>query len=366
VNARPFPLASLERLTRAEVEAGAKLRRVLRTTVRVDAFAAALAEVVALPVSVVDRGVRRADPTKSAESSVAILVATAEGGATGLVEVEAALAAKIAAAAIGRPAPRITDTARPAPAELCGAAAAIFLTASRRAHAGRALRIVAAGPAARLARDFAAANGDATTAWLTIVVGEDAFDARVTVAASAVPAADASVDVLASLGEAPIALPLVVATCLSTRAELRALVVGDAFLVPKGTLREAGGLLVGAAALVPARAERGLGADLAEGGRLVLRGRVESFPWERAITDDTVTKTLEVLEDAPVVVRVELGAVEMKAGEWAALGPGDVIALGRRVGDPAVLRVSGVEVARGELVQVEGDFGVRIVGKGSR
>lgn len=71
--------------------------------------------------------------------------------------------------------------------------------------------------------------------------------------------------------------------------------------------------------------------------------------------------TLEVLEDAPVVVRVELGAVEMKAREWAALAPGDVVPLGRKLGDPASLRVGGVEVARGELVQVDGEYGVRIL-----
>lgn len=73
--------------------------------------------------------------------------------------------------------------------------------------------------------------------------------------------------------------------------------------------------------------------------------------------------TLEVIEDAPVVVRVELGALEMKARDWAALAPGDVVTLGRKLGDPAILRVGGVEVARGELVQVDGEYGVRILGR---
>lgn len=73
--------------------------------------------------------------------------------------------------------------------------------------------------------------------------------------------------------------------------------------------------------------------------------------------------TLEVLEDAPVVVRVELGVVEMKARDWAHLSPGDVVTLGRKLGDPAVLRIGGVEVARGELVQVDGEVGVRILGR---
>ena len=62
-------------------------------------------------------------------------------------------------------------------------------------------------------------------------------------------------------------------------------------------------------------------------------------------------------------MRVELGTVEMKAREWAALGPGDVVALGRKIGDPAILRVGGVELARGELVQVEGEMAVRIIAR---
>ena len=73
--------------------------------------------------------------------------------------------------------------------------------------------------------------------------------------------------------------------------------------------------------------------------------------------------TARVLDDAPVVVRVELGTVEMKAREWAELAPGDVIALGRKLGEPAILRVAGVEVARGELVQIDGEYGVRILAR---
>jgi flagellar motor switch/type III secretory pathway protein FliN len=64
--------------------------------------------------------------------------------------------------------------------------------------------------------------------------------------------------------------------------------------------------------------------------------------------------------ESPVVVRVEVGAVTLSAREWAELGPGDVIETGRRIADPVVLRVAGREVARGELVNLEGELGVRI------
>ena len=67
--------------------------------------------------------------------------------------------------------------------------------------------------------------------------------------------------------------------------------------------------------------------------------------------------------ETPVVVRVEVGSAQMTAREWAALGAGDVVALGKRIGENVVLRVGGAEVARGELVDIEGEVGVRIVAR---
>ncbi len=67
--------------------------------------------------------------------------------------------------------------------------------------------------------------------------------------------------------------------------------------------------------------------------------------------------------ETPVVVRVEVGSAQMSAREWAQVGAGDVIALGKRIGENVVLRVGGVEVARGELVDLEGEIGVRIVAR---
>jgi flagellar motor switch protein FliM len=73
--------------------------------------------------------------------------------------------------------------------------------------------------------------------------------------------------------------------------------------------------------------------------------------------DDLVAAVGEV----PVRVRVEIGEALMAARDWASLGRGDVVALGRRVGEPVLLRVEGVALARGELVDLEGEVAVRIV-----
>jgi flagellar motor switch/type III secretory pathway protein FliN len=370
----PFRFAALEQLTRVDVESAARMRRAARDFVNVGAFEAALAELTGARIRIQVGRLRRLDAARGSDDALGVVVALAGERTTDrrvLIEVEGALGASLAARALRQKAPRIVEGSRaPSPA-LAGALAAVLVAVARRAHAGLVTKVVAAGPGADLARDLLLVERNVTTATLTVVVDDDAFEARVSVPDAFVPLAEGrafSEDALSAMGDASIALPLVMTTTLATRADLMALAPGDV-LVPtaKAALARAreDGAVLGAVALVAPTSERGLSADLAEGGRLVVRGLLESHPWieERSMTSDATRTTLEVLEDAPVIVRVELGSVEMKAREWAELAPGDVVALGRRVGDPAILRVGGVELARGELVQVDGEYGVRIVAR---
>jgi flagellar motor switch/type III secretory pathway protein FliN len=76
---------------------------------------------------------------------------------------------------------------------------------------------------------------------------------------------------------------------------------------------------------------------------------------------DDKPELIDAIGDVPVLVRVELGEARMAARDWASVGKGDVVALGRRVGESVVLRVGGVVVARGDLVEIDGEVGVRIV-----
>src|SRR5690606_29005602 len=99
---------------------------------------------------------------------------------------------------------------------------------------------------------------------------------------------------LESLGDVVLALPLVVATTRATRADVRALAPGDALLVPELSPVDGRGALTGPASLVAPRSERGLACDLAGGGRLVLRGSLESHPWDPPMSADT-TVTAQVL-----------------------------------------------------------------------
>jgi flagellar motor switch protein FliN len=63
--------------------------------------------------------------------------------------------------------------------------------------------------------------------------------------------------------------------------------------------------------------------------------------------------------DLPVVVR--FGRTELPLRTLTRLGPGSVIDLGRTPDEPVELMVSNRVVARGEVVIVGGNYGIRII-----
>ena len=64
--------------------------------------------------------------------------------------------------------------------------------------------------------------------------------------------------------------------------------------------------------------------------------------------------------DVELEATLRFGCREMPLGEILELGPGDVVELDRQVSDPVDLIVGGKIVARGEVVLVNGNFGLRI------
>jgi flagellar motor switch/type III secretory pathway protein FliN len=163
------------------------------------------------------------------------------------------------------------------------------------------------------------------------------------------------------LGPIEIAVPLVAGVSLASRGELLGLQPGDAWLCGDGWMLDASA--EGRCVLAAPGAERGVAVDLAKTGEIVLRDEAVDLAVDvdadEAMTDADGALANAVL-DAPIVVRVEVGAVSMLARDWAKLAPGDVVLAGRRIAEPAVLRVAGREVARGELVNVDGELAVRI------
>jgi flagellar motor switch protein FliN/FliY len=69
---------------------------------------------------------------------------------------------------------------------------------------------------------------------------------------------------------------------------------------------------------------------------------------------------LELLLDVELEAALRFGCKELPLGEILDLGPGDVVQLDRNVVDPVDLIVGDKIVARGEVVLVDGNFGLRV------
>lgn len=77
--------------------------------------------------------------------------------------------------------------------------------------------------------------------------------------------------------------------------------------------------------------------------------------------DDNLAESEPILGDVPIAVIVELGRVELTADEVIRLRAGQVIELGRSPSDAVDLVVGGKLLAKGELVEIDGALGVRIL-----
>lgn len=102
------------------------------------------------------------------------------------------------------------------------------------------------------------------------------------------------------------------------------------------------------------------------GSRWSLRLAPGRSPEERqTMTVDKTTSadtTLdEVLATAPIELAVELGRLQLSASSLTQLRAGDCVELAQEVGAPVSLVVAGREIGEGELVDIEGQVGVRIL-----
>jgi flagellar motor switch protein FliN/FliY len=86
---------------------------------------------------------------------------------------------------------------------------------------------------------------------------------------------------------------------------------------------------------------------------------VEFEPLHHAPADIT-GHPLELLNDVELGVTVELGRTRMLLKEILQLAPGSVIELDRAAGGPVDLLVNNTLIARGEVVVIDEEFGIRI------
>jgi type III secretion system YscQ/HrcQ family protein len=333
-----YPWGALEPISRAALGVASGARQSLKGST--ERSARALGELLELPCEIV---VRRSLLGRVPALGQALWLSR-DTLALGVLA-EPALSAFLAARVLRRVEP-LADPSQPLSPALAGLLAALAVETARRT--GVATTLLGAPPIGE----------EALVVELTLLLEGRPFSLTLYVVGA--PVAEPAPPRLEQLGQLPLKLPLVVASVAVDRQELLGLEIGGALVLGEGASIDSSG--AGYGVLVSPLGERGIVAILRPDGRLVLGEPTEArLSVERDKPSQSEGETLtDVLLDTPVVVRVELGAVSMSARQWAQLGPGDVIETAQRIAEPVVLRIAGREVGRGELVNVDGQVGVRI------
>ena len=337
----PYPWAGLERVARATARKAGQARRALERSGLLERFAPALGELLGSEVAVSLRTLSyRTEPPTTPACRLAFAVG--DGPAVSVVAVEPALATAALGRLLGRPV-GLGSTDQALDAQLSGALAAIVIEAARRAGGTEPLRMAS----------WPGAGEPGVAAGLTVLLDGRPYEAMVFVSG-----ADLAPDEAPVLPELPIALCLVVGAATAEPGALASLRPGDAWLAGAGWWID--GSLAGRGLLVAPAGETGIAVELLPDAQLLVREVASVAVEVENMTDEISQAAVDAALEAPVVVRVEMGAVSMTARQWAQLRAGDVIETGKRIAEPVTLRIAGRVVARGDLVDIEGELGVRI------
>lgn len=90
------------------------------------------------------------------------------------------------------------------------------------------------------------------------------------------------------------------------------------------------------------------------------RAVAEATPTVTAYNPPLIAHGLELLRDVAMEVTAQIGSTRMTVSELLSLTDGAVIELDRAAGAPADLLVNGHLIARGEVVVIDENFGLRI------
>lgn len=83
-------------------------------------------------------------------------------------------------------------------------------------------------------------------------------------------------------------------------------------------------------------------------------------PLGESTADETQRRSIDLLMDVSMRVSVELGRSTMTVESVLALGPGSVVELNKLAGEPVDVMINERLIARGEVVVVDENFGVRV------
>jgi len=76
---------------------------------------------------------------------------------------------------------------------------------------------------------------------------------------------------------------------------------------------------------------------------------------------DTSPHSLDLILDVTIELTVELGRKSMLIKDILGLGPGSIVELNKLAGEPVDLLVNNKLLARGEVVVINENFGIRII-----
>jgi type III secretion protein Q len=150
------------------------------------------------------------------------------------------------------------------------------------------------------------------------------------------------------------------------RSELAALSPGDVVIPERSSLLRSVGGLAGHAELHVLGSRQVLwrcvprGSDLLLDSPATLEENIAMSETKRIDLPAVLGGDGEPLGDAPVELCLELARFTLRLDELSALRRGEVLSTGRAIGERVLLSAGGRAVAHGELVDVDGEIGVRI------
>ncbi len=104
-------------------------------------------------------------------------------------------------------------------------------------------------------------------------------------------------------------------------------------------------------------ADEGVGADSVQMPNMVKQAQ---FPQLSQDEGEIPSQNIGLLLDVPMPISIELGRTAMTIESILDLGPGSVVELNKLAGEPVDLLVNNKLIAKGEVVVVDENFGIRI------
>jgi type III secretion system YscQ/HrcQ family protein len=369
VTARPFPYAALARFSAADA---ALLRGALRALTTPSARATAEAEALLGVRAELRPGVVELWPAADARAALAApscaLWLEHDAGARALPLV-CQLAPELGAALVDRVLGGDGKTAHVAGAVLDEVSAGVLAYLAARVCAASAAELRVRAPL-RAAEEAHARVGDARVlVWpLALALsGEHAGTLRVFIAESTARALATRAQIAprrSQVATLPIALCAHAARVTLHRRELAALAVGDVIIPDRCALaRDARGYAgpIELHAIGNARVLLHAQAHAAALTIDAVTGNGEDVMSEGKRIQTAALDAARLGDDVPLELCLEVARFNLPLGELSALAPGEILSTGRAIGEHVALSIAGRVVARGELVDIDGEIGMRVL-----